>query len=171
MCIRDSLTGDASGSDTNVGSVSGGGRYDELVNMFDPKGGKLPCIGFSVGIERIFSIMEARAKAGALGNVRTVSTSVFVASAQKDLIEDRMKLCTMFWDAGIPTEMMYRKDPKFLNQIQYCERESIPLVVIVGNEEKEKGGVKIRNVKTQKESFVKLSDLVPEIKKQLEEHL
>ena len=49
------------------------------------------------------------------------------------------------------TEMMYRKDPKFLNQIQYCEREGIPLVVIVGNEEKEKGGVKIRNVKTQKE--------------------
>ena len=59
-------SGDGSGSDTNVGSVSGGGRYDELVNMFDPKGGKLPCIGFSVGIERIFSIMEARAKVSKL---------------------------------------------------------------------------------------------------------
>ena len=46
----------------SVGSVSGGGRYDELVNMFDPKSGKVPCVGFSVGIEHIFSIMEARAK-------------------------------------------------------------------------------------------------------------
>ena len=56
--------GDPSNPDSSiaVGSVSGGGRYDELVNMFNPKGGKVPCVGFSVGIERIFSIMEAKAK-------------------------------------------------------------------------------------------------------------
>jgi histidyl-tRNA synthetase len=45
-----------------VGSVSGGGRYDELVSMFAQKGVKIPCVGFSIGIERLFSIMEARAK-------------------------------------------------------------------------------------------------------------
>lgn len=56
------LLGDPGSTDVSVGSISGGGRYDELVNMFDPKGGKVPCVGFSVGIERIFSIMEARAK-------------------------------------------------------------------------------------------------------------
>ena len=45
----------------NVGSISGGGRYDELVNMFD-KNKRIPCVGFSIGMERIFLIMEMKAK-------------------------------------------------------------------------------------------------------------
>lgn len=45
-----------------VGSVAGGGRYDGLVGMFDPKARKVPCVGVSIGIERIFSIMEQKAE-------------------------------------------------------------------------------------------------------------
>lgn len=52
-----------------VGSVAGGGRYDGLVGMFDPKGRKVPCVGVSIGIERIFSILEQRVKVGAAGSV------------------------------------------------------------------------------------------------------
>ena len=84
-----------------VGSVAGGGRYDGLVGMFDPKGGQVPCVGVSIGIERICSIMEARAKVAGAARVRTVETQVMVASGQKDLLEDRMKICTQLWDAGI----------------------------------------------------------------------
>ena len=47
-----------------VGSVAGGGRYDGLVGMFDPKGRKVPCVGVSIGIERVFSIMEQKAEVG-----------------------------------------------------------------------------------------------------------
>lgn len=46
----------------SVGSVAGGGRYDGLVGMFDPKGRKVPCVGVSIGIERVFSIMEQKAE-------------------------------------------------------------------------------------------------------------
>ena len=46
----------------SVGSVAGGGRYDGLVGMFDPKGKKVPCVGVSIGIERVFSIMESKAQ-------------------------------------------------------------------------------------------------------------
>ena len=84
-----------------MGSVAGGGRYDGLVGMFDPKGGQVPCVGVSIGIERIFSIMEARAKMAGAARVRTVETQVLVASGQKDLLEDRMKICTQLWDAEI----------------------------------------------------------------------
>lgn len=45
-----------------VGSVSGGGRYDDLVGMFDAKGKKVPCVGFSIGVERVFTILEDKAK-------------------------------------------------------------------------------------------------------------
>jgi len=53
----------------SVGSVAGGGRYDGLVGMFDPKGRKVPCVGISIGIERIFSILEQRMKVGAGSSV------------------------------------------------------------------------------------------------------
>lgn len=43
-----------------VGSIAAGGRYDGLVGMFDPKGRKVPCVGLSIGVERIFSIVEQR---------------------------------------------------------------------------------------------------------------
>lgn len=46
----------------SVGSVAGGGRYDGLVGMFDPKSRKVPCVGVSIGIERVFSIMEQKAE-------------------------------------------------------------------------------------------------------------
>lgn len=43
-----------------VGSIAGGGRYDELVGMFSPK--SIPAVGVSIGIERIFSILEEKFK-------------------------------------------------------------------------------------------------------------
>lgn len=49
------------------------------------------------------------------------------------------------------TELLYKKSPKLLNQFQYCERETVPFIVIVGEEEKAKGGVKIRDVRTRQE--------------------
>lgn len=48
----------------NVGSVAAGGRYDGLVGMFNPKGHKVPCVGLSIGVERIFTILEQRIKVG-----------------------------------------------------------------------------------------------------------
>lgn len=58
----DASNGAAAEESVSVGSVAGGGRYDGLVGMFDPKGRKVPCVGVSIGIERIFSIMEQKAE-------------------------------------------------------------------------------------------------------------
>lgn len=83
-----------------VGSVAGGGRYDDLVGMFDSKGKKVPCVGVSIGVERIFAVMEKKLnKQG--DKIRTTETQVYVASAQKNLHEERLKICTELWDAGI----------------------------------------------------------------------
>ncbi len=53
-------TTDEKGELIQVGSVAGGGRYDKLVGMFDPKNRDVPCVGVSIGIERLFSVMEAK---------------------------------------------------------------------------------------------------------------
>lgn len=148
----------------SVGSVAGGGRYDGLVGMFDPKGRKVPCVGVSIGIERIFSIMEQKAEASD-EKIRTTETQVLVAAAQKKLLEERLKLISELWNAGIKAEMLYKKNPKLLNQLQYCEETGIPLVAIIGEQELKDGVVKLRVVATREEVNISRQDLVEEIKR------
>nr|XP_010296021.1 PREDICTED: histidine--tRNA ligase, cytoplasmic [Balearica regulorum gibbericeps] len=143
--------------------VAVGGRYDGLVGMFDPKGRKVPCVGVSIGIERIFSILEQRVEASE-EKIRTTETQVLVASAQKKLLEERLKLISELWDAGIKAEMLYKKNPKLLNQLQYCEDTGIPLVAIVGEQELKDGVVKLRVVATREEVNVRRESLVEEIR-------
>ncbi|XP_012687567.2 histidine--tRNA ligase isoform X2 [Clupea harengus] len=152
----------------NVGSVAGGGRYDGLVGMFDPKGRKVPCVGVSIGIERIFSIVEQKAEASA-EKVRTTETQVLVASAQKNLLEERLKLTSELWNAGIKVEVLYKRNPKLLSQLQHCEDTGIPLVAILGEQELRDGVVKLRNVANREEVDVSRADLVEEIRKRTSE--
>ncbi|XP_010778804.1 histidine--tRNA ligase, cytoplasmic-like [Notothenia coriiceps] len=152
----------------SVGSVAGGGRYDGLVGMFDPKGRKVPCVGVSIGIERIFSIMEQKAEASAQ-RVRTTEVQVMVVSAQKNLLEERLKLLTELWNAGIKAEVIYKKNPKLLSQLQYCEDSGIPLVAILGEQELKDGVVKLRAVATREEADISRADLIAEIKRRTSE--
>lgn len=69
-----------------VGSIAGGGRYDGLVGMFSGK--MVPSVGVSIGIERVFSIYEEKYA----NEMRPTTTEIFVASASKNLTEERMKL-------------------------------------------------------------------------------
>ncbi|XP_013888636.1 histidine--tRNA ligase isoform X2 [Austrofundulus limnaeus] len=148
----------------SVGSVAGGGRYDGLVGMFDPKGRKVPCVGVSIGIERIFSIMEQKAEASA-EKVRTTEVQVMVVSAQKNLLEERLRLVTELWNAGVKAEMMYKKNPKLLSQLHHCEESGIPLVAILGEQELKDGVVKLRVVATREEVDVPRDDVISEIRR------
>jgi len=149
-----------------VGSVAGGGRYDGLVGMFDPKGRSVPCVGVSIGIERLFSIMEANMNRDKQA-VRTVDTQVYVISAQKNLLEERMRVVGELWSADIKTEHSYKKNPKMLNQLQYCEENLIPLAVVLGSSEIEAGVVKLRDIQTRAEVEVKRADMVEAIRSRL----
>ena len=91
---------DDKGELVQVGSVAAGGRYDGLVGMFDPKNRSVPCVGVSIGIERLFTIMEAKAKT-LKKKLRTTKTEVFVATAQKNLHEERMKILKILWENKI----------------------------------------------------------------------
>ncbi|XP_012323506.1 histidine--tRNA ligase, mitochondrial [Aotus nancymaae] len=152
----------------SVGSVAAGGRYDGLVGMFDPKGHKVPCVGLSIGVERIFNIVEQRMKTFG-EKVRTTETQVLVATPHKNFLQERLKLIAELWDAGIKAEMLYKNNPKLLTQLHYCESTGIPLVVIVGEQELKEGVVKIRSVASREEVAIKRENLVAEIQKRLSE--
>ncbi|XP_018401138.1 PREDICTED: histidine--tRNA ligase, cytoplasmic isoform X2 [Cyphomyrmex costatus] len=154
------------GDDVGVGSVAGGGRYDNLVGMFDSKNKNVPCVGVSVGVERIFSVMEAKLANKGL-KTRTTEIEVFVASAQKNLHEERMKILVDLWNAGVKAEQSYKKNAKLLAQLQHCEENGIPLAIIIGEGELAKGEVTLRVVSTREETRVLRSNLIDEIQRQL----
>ena len=56
--------------------------------------------------------------------------------------------------------MVYKKNPKLLNQLQFCEREQVPLIVIVGEDEKARGGVKVRDTVTRSEVIQLLLEII-----------
>jgi len=153
----------------SVGSVSGGGRYDNLVGMFSGNR-TVPCVGFSIGVERIFSILLRKMK---LEEVKANEVQVYVCSVGKGLLTEKMKICKELWDNDIKAEFMYKADPKLDKQFQVCEREKIPYAIIIGNEEIEKQVVKIKD-QTNKESgngeIVPRSEYIEYIKKLLNQN-
>ena len=91
---------DRSEDDTlGVGSICGGGRYDELVGMFAAnKRGRIPCVGFSVGVERIFSILKSRQGSDI---ARGSETEVFVMAFGSGFVAERLAICKDLWSAGL----------------------------------------------------------------------
>ncbi|KAG8439066.1 hypothetical protein GDO86_005319 [Hymenochirus boettgeri] len=148
----------------SIGSIAGGGRYDGLVGMFDSKSRNVPCVGLSIGIERIFCILEKRYKTSG-EKIRTTETQVLVASAQKTFLEEKMKLVSTLWNSGIKAEIFYKENPKFLSQLHYCEEQGIPLVAIVGEQELKSGVVKLRVIATREEVEIAREDIIEEIRR------
>lgn len=149
-----------------VGSIAGGGRYDNLVGMFDSKGKQVPCVGVSIGVERIFAVIEARQAKEKL-RLRTTEVQVYVASAHKGLHERRLQVLNELWEGGVNAEHSYKVNPKLLVQLQHCEERQIPLVLILGDSELERGVVKLRNVLTREEAEVSRELLVQEVNERL----
>lgn len=149
--------------DETIGSVAGGGRYDNLVGMFDSKGKQVPCVGVSIGVERVFAIIEAK-NAAEKTKVRTSDIQVYVASAHKGLHEKRLEILAKLWDGNIKAEHSYKSNPKLLAQLQHCEENQIPFALVLGDGELERGVVKLRDVTTRHEDEVPIDNLVEAIK-------
>lgn len=143
------------------GSIAAGGRYDGLVGMLaESKNWGVPCVGISIGIERLFTILEERMAGEARG---ASPTQVLVVSIGKGLTEERMRLLVRLWEAGVNAEHLYKNNAKLLNQFQYCEEKAIPLAVCFGEDELKRGALKLRNIKTREEKEISVSSLVEEV--------
>lgn len=152
---------------SKIGSVAGGGRYDGLIGVLNDNDKSIPCIGASIGVERICSLLEAKMAASG-EQLRTILADVFVISAHKGVSDERLRLVSMLWDSGIRAEHSPKKNPKILLQIQRCEKFQIPLGVIVGASELERNIVKLRVIETREEIDVPVNELVNEIKRRLD---
>jgi len=137
-----------------IGSIAGGGRYDHLVEQLG--GQNVPCIGFSVGVERIFAILESLEKDKSKEDkTRSCATEVLVFSASDsksgDLMRLRMKILTDLRKANIPAEMVFKKNPRADYQVKYADGRVIPFYVRVAQQDLETQTVSIKHVLTNVE--------------------
>ena len=142
-----------------VGSISGGGRYDGLIGMFSGK--NIPSVGGSIGIERIFNILEEKAKAE--GVIRATETQILVTSMGKNLTPKRMEACADLWRAGIKAETLYVENPRTDKTFSYAFDNGIPLILIIGENEIKNGIYKVKALNENKEYEFKIEDLIPKV--------
>lgn len=143
---------DDNSENVGVGSIIGGGRYDNLVGMFAGTGKKnasIPCVGVSFGVERLFSIIRNRP--GLYDKARPTSTQVFLMAfgggPQWDgFLAQRMQVAKLLWENGIEAEYMYKVKPKSQKQFEAADKSGCPFAVILGQEEFPKGVVKVKEL-------------------------
>ncbi|KAG0150354.1 hypothetical protein CROQUDRAFT_652538 [Cronartium quercuum f. sp. fusiforme G11] len=130
-------------SQVGVGSIAAGGRYDNLVGMFSSGKDKIPCVGISFGVERIFSILKTRAEKE-IENWKGKEVDVYVMSVGDGLLIERMKVCKELWNAGLSAEFMYKVKPKPQRQFEILDRDQIRFAIILGPEELKMDKVRIK---------------------------
>ncbi|XP_076903632.1 histidine--tRNA ligase, cytoplasmic-like [Bidens hawaiensis] len=141
---------------TQVGSIAAGGRYDNLIEMFCKK--HVAAIGVSLGIERVFAIMEENQKEG--NQVRASETQVLVSILGDDL-SLAAKLVSMCWDANLKAEFMVNK--RLNKHFDKATEFGIPWMVIVGDKEIREGIVKLKNKEANVEKEIPTSSFVDEL--------
>ena len=138
-----------------IGSITGGGRYDELIGSFSKQG--YPATGTSFGIERIIDVMEEFDMFPA--TVGKTVTQVLVTVFDAELAQESLKLATLLRQDGIRTEV-YCRSTRLSTQIKYADTKGIPYAVILGSDEVEAGTVAIRDLASREQQIVPREELV-----------
>ena len=140
-----------------IGSISGGGRFDTLIGLFS--GRDVPATGTSLGLERIITVMEELAM---LPTKPTVS-QVLVTMFDRGLFGESLKVASELRSAGISAEV-YVNDDKLKKQLDYANKKGIPLVIIIGPDEKERGEVVVKDMEGKTQVTIPRPELVNKIK-------
>ncbi|KAL9245153.1 hypothetical protein vseg_018835 [Gypsophila vaccaria] len=146
---------------TQVGSIAAGGRYDNLIGMFGSK--QVPAVGVSLGIERVFAIMEQNQK-DQNQVIRASETQVLVGVMGDDL-SLAAELAGELWSAKIKAEYVLSK--KVMKIFERAEASGIPFAVMVGDREVNAGIVKVRNMQTRSEDSIPRNKMVEELQSRL----
>ncbi|MBI3630981.1 MAG: histidine--tRNA ligase [Candidatus Sungbacteria bacterium] len=136
-----------------IGSVCGGGRYDDLVAKFT--GQKIPAVGASIGVDRLFAAIE---KLGALQKKQTL-TQVLVLQLDVELKNEYLSMVQELRNAGINTAFYLGGDQTLQAQLAYAVKKEIPYVAIYGAQEKKKGTVGIKDLAARRQQEIPRREL------------
>ena len=143
----------------NMGSICGGGRYDDLTGLFGMPG--MSGVGISFGADRIYDVLtelDLFPKETDLG-----LTLLFVNFGEVEQAYC-MKLARQCRNAGVDCEL-YPSKAKMQKQMKYANDRGVQYVAIVGDEEMDKGIIKLKNMETGDQSEVSIAELVEKLKR------
>ncbi len=137
-----------------AGSLGGGGRYDNLVGMF--LGKDVPACGFSLGLERIIVVMTERNMFPA--ELVSSPADVMVTIWNEESFAESLALATELRSQGLRVDL-YPEADKIGKQFKYATSRSIPFVAIVGDDERARGEVAIKDLRSGEQRSVQRAEV------------
>ena len=141
-------------NDYQIGSISGGGRYDDLTGIFGMPG--MSGVGISFGADRIYDVMLGL---NLFPAELACSTKVLFANLGEAEQAASMSLVSKLRDKGVATEI-YPDMGKMKKQMEYANRRGIPYVVIIGSNELERGVVTLKNMQSGEQQELSFDELI-----------
>lgn len=141
-----------------MGSIGGGGRYDDLTGMFGLK--NISGVGISFGLDRIYDVLEELKKFPA-----TVSNGTKILFVNFD--EKSENYCLPWLqklrEAGIASEI-YPSAAKMAKQMKYADARKIPFVILAGENEMKEGKLTLKNMQSGEQKLFSIEEIISEIK-------
>lgn len=141
-----------------VGSVTGGGRYDELVGKFI--GLDLPATGTSFGIDRICDVIT---ELNLWPDIEKTTSKVLVTVFNQELLEKSIEITNFLRGKEINTEIYLDASAKLDKQLKYADQKGIPFVVIIGPDEAKNNLVTLKTLVTKVQITATLDECIKSI--------
>ncbi len=136
-----------------IGSVSGGGRYDDLTGIFGLK--NISGVGFSFGVDRIYDVME---ELNLFPETVVTTSQVLIVHHDLPAQEYGMPILAQMRRSGISAEL-YPDVSKFKKQMTYANKKAIPHVIVIGDEEINTGLLTLKDMRTGHQEQLSLQDI------------
>ena len=140
--------------DVQMGSITGGGRYDNLTGIFGMPG--ISGVGISFGVDRIFDVLN---DLSAYPEDAMLATRVLFINFGDKETAYCLPIVKKLRDAGIRTEM-YPESAKMKKQMNYANTKQIPFVALAGENEISEGKVTIKNMESGNQEMVSIDQLI-----------
>ena len=147
-----------------AGSLGGGGRYDNLVGMF--LGQNIPACGFSLGLERIIFLMTEREMFPPA--LVSAPADVMVTIWDEETMTDSLAVAKGLRERGLRVDL-YTEADKLGKQLKYAASQQIPFVVVLGADERARGEVSLKDMKTGEQQSVARERLAAVVRERIED--
>ncbi|WP_439504402.1 histidine--tRNA ligase [Sediminibacterium sp.] len=140
-----------------MGSIGGGGRYDDLTGLFGVP--NIPGVGISFGVDRIYDVIE---ELQLFPEAVQKGTKVLFFNLGIEESKKAFNLMQALRETGIATEL-YHEQSKFDKQFKYAEKKQVPFVVIIGSTELTEGTCIIKNIVTGEQKTILQQELTTQL--------
>ena len=141
-------------SDVNIGSVAGGGRYDDLTSIFGLK--DVSGVGISFGIDRIYLVME---ELGLFPKDIDISSKVLFLNFGELEAKYCFKYLKELRNNNISSEL-YPNNDKIKKQMNYANNKGVQFVVMIGEDEMKSGQLTTKNMSTGEQKVLSISEFI-----------